>query len=133
VAGEGQVQAMQFALLLKRQEFVAVEKIGGEMLFAEKQPVPACRALKNSLFEKSPERRDACARPNHDDVRGVVFREAEGARFLDIDRDVFGEQFGVVGKETGGKPFLGAAMSFVTHNGDAEMRLAGMGLEAGGD
>ena len=103
------------------------------MLFPEEQPVPPGRALQNALFQKGAERREAHARAAHDDVRRAVLRQAERARLLHIDRNVLHEHVGVVGEEAGGQSLLGAAVSLITHHGDAQMRLVGVRLQRGGD
>ena len=55
----------------------AIEEILGERAIAEEQPVaPRCAAFRPFLDE-CPERRNAGARPDHDDVRGVVSRQSK--------------------------------------------------------
>src|SRR5207245_2031869 len=103
VAGEGEIKAVQFSFLLVIEQFVAIEKIGGAMLFAEKEPVAASGALKGALFEKSAKRGETGARADHDNVGGVIFGQAKRTGFLYINRNISYKQLGVIGEETGGK------------------------------
>src|SRR5438876_940774 len=89
IAGEGEVEAVEFSFFLKIEEFVAVKKISGAMLLAEKEPVAASGAFERALFEKSAEGSDTGSGAAHDDVGGIVFGQAKGARFLDVNGDVF--------------------------------------------
>src|ERR1700739_513745 len=93
-----QRQSRQQARSLQGIEFVAVEKIATAALMAEEQPVLAWRAGRLAVEQERTERRDAGARPDHDDwhLRILRQREAMGLLHIDLDRiaglEAFGEE-----------------------------------------
>mmetsp|Transcript_16870 Transcript_16870/g.57288 ORF Transcript_16870/g.57288 Transcript_16870/m.57288 type:complete len:508 (+) Transcript_16870:51-1574(+) len=77
LAAKGQVQLAERALGLVRLELVAVQVVERPLAASEVQRVGARGALALALLEQRPHRRNARARPNHDDGRGHLRREAE--------------------------------------------------------
>src|SRR5579859_6966893 len=111
VARKCHVQSMQMAFGLIIQQFLAIEKIGCPMLFAEKEPIASARTFQEPLLQEGAEWSDAGARAAHDDVATVVFRQAEGAGFLDVNRNALHKHSRMVGEKPGSQTFLGTPVS----------------------
>src|SRR5260370_25138494 len=129
VPGKGQIEPVQSAFLLIFEQLGAIQEIRRLMLFAKEKPVSSGRPFQRALLQEGPERRQARAWPHHNDVRRVVCWQAEGARFLYIDRNIFHEQLRVIGEKAGGQALLGASMGFVADNGNAKEGFVRVGLQ----
>src|SRR5215471_21391056 len=93
---------------------------------------PGC-TLKRPLFEKSAERRDARAGTNHNDVGRIIFRQAKGARFLNVNRDVLNEHFCMVCEEARGQSLLLAPVCLVANHRNTNLNLTRMRLKGRSD
>src|SRR5512138_1534546 len=96
------------------------------MLFTKDEPVPAGGALGDAVFEEGAERGNAGPGPAHNDVPAAIDRKPKRARWLHVDRNVADKHLRVIGEETRGQAFLVPAVSVIAHDGDAQVRFAGI-------
>jgi hypothetical protein len=83
VTRERHVHAMQALALEGLLPLDLVEEVVIQRAAAEEQPVPARGAGGLALLQEAAERRNAGARPHHDDVARTVGRYAEAVVLLD--------------------------------------------------
>ena len=85
LAGPGQVRAGEQTALAVLQPFGLVEKVVGETLVTEDEPVPACITLRLALLHEGAEGGDAGTSADHDDRCVAIGWQSEVRVGLDKD------------------------------------------------
>ena len=132
VARPGEGEPGQEPRLLHGGELVLVEEVGVLALVAEEEPVPSRRPGRLPLAQEGAERRDAGARPDHDDRGRRVRRQREAVRLLDVELER-GAGRDALGEEGRGDAEAAPLVDRVANGIDRESHPAGVGLGRGGD
>ena len=125
IAGEGEVEALEGAVLHPGEELVAIEEVLGCALLAEEEPHGPAAAAGLLVLEEGAEGRDAGARANHDD--GHVGRGGETEEPIGVNEE--GERAagrGALADVGGADAGAGAAVAFVLNDADGEVDFAGV-------
>src|SRR5262245_26226926 len=132
VARECGIETSESAFVMHRLQFLTIQKIRTLVLVAEEKPIPAHRPDGSAFFEKSAERRDASARPDHDYWPLAVRRRAE--TFVRLHK--YGDRCASVGpisEKRRANSLPPASERFVTHCRYREVNLSCADFRAGGN
>ncbi len=130
IARKRHIHAREHAVLQPALPFGLIQEVLGKAAVAKEQPALAARAGLLTLLHEGAERRDAGARPDHDERLVGIAGQAEVLVLADIDADLLARR-AAVGEEGAGHPGARAAPRRCARHGDGQMHLIGRGRLAG--